>query len=213
MAKLRADGLRANIKGLRFRASDGKLGAADQLRILRKRMSNPAGIQSIRVGDGAGFTYRYLGMRQPVALKISVVDSAFAAAEVGAAAVSQASKTKISKIKLPEMIDDSRLPFRAARGIIPGSLLNGRKLAASINEQNPGRKFRVPTEPELLKLNGLLGDRLEGTDYWIWTETEHEAYPGQFVLHHLDNDYRSGSLPVSDCNGFAVRFVEDLPVR
>src|SRR3989338_11295404 len=81
-------GLRVNIEGLRFRASDGKLGAADQLRIVNQRLSNPAALR-LRAGDSPAALAEIISQRQPVALKISEVDNASAAAEVGAAAVSQ----------------------------------------------------------------------------------------------------------------------------
>ncbi|OGB88439.1 hypothetical protein A3H38_04205 [candidate division WOR-1 bacterium RIFCSPLOWO2_02_FULL_46_20] len=196
-------GLRVNIEGLRFRASDGKLGAADQLRIVNQRLSNPAALR-LRAGDSPAALAEIISQRQPVALKISEVDNASAAAEVGAAAVSQA-----SKIGLPKMIDDSRLPFKVAKGVVPGSLSNGRTVAAEINRQNPGSNLRVPTEPELEMLNRLLGDQLEGTEYWIWTGTEHGDYPGQFVLRPLGDDRRYCGDPDYRYGDDAVRFVED----
>ena len=42
-------GLRVNIEGLRFRASDGKLNTPDQLRLIGRRLSNPAVIR-LRAG-------------------------------------------------------------------------------------------------------------------------------------------------------------------
>ena len=118
---------------------------------------------------------RLVGMRREVKIEEIGLET-IQAAEVGAATVSQA-----SKIELPERINDSRLPFKVAKGVSPGSLMNGR----AIKEQNPDRKLRIPTEPELLNLNRLLGDQLEGREYWIWTETEHEDHPGRFVLRRL----------------------------
>ncbi len=111
-------------------------------------------------------------------------------------------------ITCPDMIDDSRLSFKVARGIVPGSLTNGRRVATEINEVNPGSNLRIPTEEELLELNSVLGNQLEGTDYWIWTETEHERYPGQFVLRHLGDGNRIYRLHIGYYSG-AVRFVED----
>ncbi|OGC06352.1 hypothetical protein A3H38_05230 [candidate division WOR-1 bacterium RIFCSPLOWO2_02_FULL_46_20] len=113
--------------------------------------------------------------------------------------------------KRSEMIDDSRLPFKVAIDVLPGfSLVEGREKAAERNEQDGGKR-RIPTEPELLELNRLLGDRLEGSDDWIWTETEHEDYPGQFVLRRQDDDGRGCSHPGSNYyySDVAVRFVED----
>jgi len=146
---------------------------------------------------------RLVGMRKGVEIA-EFGSETIRAAEVGAATVSQA-----SKIEPPEMIDDHRLSFKVAKGVVAGSLLDGRAIAKEINEQNPGRKFRVPTESELLELNELLGNRLEGTGYWIWTETEHENYPGRFVLRHLDFVYRFNDYPEFRSDGSAVRLVED----
>ena len=197
-------GLRGNIEGWRFRASDGKLGADAQLRIVRQRLSGLAA-SSLRAGDSPAALAEIISRRQPVALEISIVDNASAVAKVGAAAVSQD-----SQIELPKMINDPRLPFKVARGVIPGSLLNGRRVAAEINKQNPGSKFRVPTEPELLELNRLLGNQLEGSNYWIWTETKHESYSGQFVLRHRGYGRRFDASPDDHYNDLgAVRLVED----
>lgn len=140
-----------------------------------------------------------MAQRQPLDLHISELEIASPAAVVVGTA----------KIELPELIDDPRLPFKVARGVVPVSLSNGRARAAEINEQNPGRKIRIPTEVELLKLNKVLGDQLEGRDHWIWTGTEHEDYPGQFVLRHLNDGNRGNDFPGFRFNSSAVRFVED----
>lgn len=170
--------LKVDIKGLRFRASDGNLSAADKLRILGLRLSNTASIR-LRAGDNPAYLPRIVAQRRSVMRKSILAD-------------------------MP-MIDDSRLPFKVAKGIVPGSLTDGRKIAAAENEG--GRKLRVPTEPELLQLNKLLGNQLEGSDDWIWTETGHENHPGTFILRLQGGGIRDYG-PADSCNG-AVRFVED----
>ena len=193
-------GLKINIKGLRFRASDRKLNTADRLRIIGQRLSKPAVIR-LRAGDNLADLAKILSQRQPLDLEISTVG------------IDAMSETVVAQIERPEMIDDSRLPFRVAKGVVPGTLSNGRKVAAEINEQNPDSAIRIPTEPELLELNRLLGNQLEGTEYWIWTETEHKEHPGQFVLRHLSDADRLYYSPGLRRNHYAVRFVEDLPDR
>jgi len=150
-----------------------------------------------------------------------------------------------SKIEIPEVIDDPRLPFRVMKGVATGgqlaglvkagyeiagygadnlkdaiadesnaakgvgyaALLEGRALAKELNRQNPGRKFRVPTEEELLKLNELVGNQLSGTEFWIWTETKYNDVT--FVLRLLDDGFRSRNFPGSRDSVYAVRLVED----
>ncbi|OGB87694.1 hypothetical protein A3H38_03710 [candidate division WOR-1 bacterium RIFCSPLOWO2_02_FULL_46_20] len=190
-------GLRVTIEGLRFRASDGKLGADDQVRIVRRRLSNPAALR-LRDGDSPAVLAEVISQRQPPDLTIHTIE-----------AISETAVASKPRVELPVTIHDSRLSFKVARGVIPGSLLNGREIAASINEQNPGRKLRVPIEAELLTLNKLLGSQLEDRDYWIWTETEHQDYPGQFVLRHQAGGNRLYFRPEFNCADSAVRFVED----
>lgn len=191
--------IRVSIEGLRFRASDGNLKVADRLRILGKRLSNPTVIR-LRAGDNPADLAQIMAKRQPLDLHLNELKIASPAAVAVSAA----------KINLPEMIDDSRLPFKVSRGIVPESLSAGRADAVKMNAQEPGRKIRIPTEQELLKLNKLLGNQLEGTDYWIWTETEHENYPGQFVLRRPRFDGRDYCIPDDRYyDDYAVRFVED----
>ena len=95
----------------------------------------------------------------------------------------------------------------AAKGVGYAALLDGRALAEELNRQNPGRKFRVPTEPELLKLNELVGDQLSGRDFWIWTETKYDD--NTFVLRLLSRDRRDLSLSGFRYDDCAVRLVED----
>lgn len=232
-------GLKVNIEGLRFRAADGRSKIGDQLRFLGQRLSNPA-VTKLRAGDNPADLQRILNQRQPLNLEISEVriDSV---AEVSAAVVSQA-----SKIELPEMTDDPRLPFKVMTGIATGgqfaelvkagyeirghnavglkaiianesnagkgtgyvSLLDGRALAQEINRQHPGRKFRVPTEPELVRLNELVGNRLSGRNLWVWTETETEKGSDYYVLRRRGDDYHY-FRPEYRYNGYAVRLVED----
>ncbi len=108
-----------------------------------------------------------------------------------------------SKIALPNMIEDYRLPFKIMAGVataghfaslvkagykIQGpdanrfnayiadksktdikvgisSILDARALAEGLNRQNPGRKFRIPTEQELSE-----AERFFSRDYWVWAE-------------------------------------------
>jgi hypothetical protein len=147
---------------------------------------------------------RELNATELIGMKPAEIDAM--AAEIDA--LSQSAIARGSQIKF-EMLDDPRLPFKVAREFVLGSLSNGRKVAAEINGQTPGRKVRIPTEAELLQLNRLLGSQLEGNHLWIWTETEHEDYPGQFVLRHQDFDYRICDRPGDYCLNYAVRFVED----
>jgi hypothetical protein len=114
------------------------------------------------------------------------------------------------RVARPEMIDDSNLSFRVARGVVLGSLTKGRRVAAEINEKNPGSNLRIPTEEEVVMINRALGDQLEGRDCWIWTDTEHEDHPGNNVLRHQGSGYRYSFYPGSDYdNRRAVRLVED----
>jgi len=87
------------------------------------------------------------------------------------------------------------------------ALLDGRALAEELNRQNPGRKFRVPFEPELLKLNELVGNRLSGRDFFIWTETKYNDI--MFVLRLRGYGYRYADLPEGRRSDGAVRLVED----
>jgi hypothetical protein len=183
--------LNVSIEGLRFRKSDGKLKVADQLRILGQRLSNPAVIR-FREGDNPADLTRIVAQRPPINLQFN-----------------EAVAVSAIKTERPGMIDDSRLPFKVAIGVIPGSLLKGRKIAAEINEQNPGSRIRIPTEAELLKLNKLLEDLLEGTGDWIWTETEQKGYSGQFVLLRQDDLHRDYSKPGNDNFSCAIRFIEN----
>ena len=192
-------GLRVNIEGLRFRASDGKLGAADQLRIVKQRLSGLAA-SSLRAGDPPAALAEIINQRQPLDLTISTVEID---------AISETAVARKPRLEPLKMIDVPSLPFRVAKGVVPGSLSNGRTVAAEINKQNPGSKLRVPTEAELLKVNELLGDQLENRDYWIWTETEHKDYPGQFVLRLQYFDSCLYDLPGLPFYNYAVRFVED----
>jgi hypothetical protein len=111
------------------------------------------------------------------------------------------------------LIDDPRVPFRVSKGVIEGSLLDGRSIAEAINKQCPARKLRIPTEKELLLLNSLLRDQLEGRKFWIWTETQHEDSPGKYILRYYGKDLRECDYPgLNFCcffNERAVRFVED----
>ncbi|MBI5699766.1 hypothetical protein HZC35_05675 [Candidatus Saganbacteria bacterium] len=194
--------LKVSIEGLRFRANDRKTGTSDQMRIIGQRLSN-SGALRLREGDSPADLQRILSQRQPLNIGISEI------ATDSNAGVGEIAVVRKPQIELPEIIDDPRLTFKVARGVIVESLSNGRAIAVTINEQNPGRKFRVPTEPELLKLNGLLGDRLEGTDYWIWTETETQKGSGYNVLRHLDDDGRHDFNPEVRHADYAVRLVED----
>lgn len=95
----------------------------------------------------------------------------------------------------------------AGKGIGYVALLDGRALAEELNRQNPGRKFRVPTEEELIKLNELVGDQLSGREFWIWTETKYDDVA--FVLRHLINVIRGSVNPEYRYDLHAVRLVED----
>ncbi|MFH1347550.1 MAG: hypothetical protein ABIH22_02560 [Candidatus Margulisiibacteriota bacterium] len=112
--------------------------------------------------------------------------------------------------KLKDVIADES---NAGKGIGYISLLDGRALAKELNRQNPGRKFRVPTDKELKKLNRLVEDQISGFDYfWIWTETKYDNKT--FVVRFLDQslsegDARQNKAPdYRECGG-AVCLVED----
>ena len=85
--------LRVGIEGLRFRASDRSPKAADQLRILQQRLSNPAGMPMGRAGDNLADKERYFAMRQQVAIGLS---------EVGG--ISALAATRASEITVPEVV-------------------------------------------------------------------------------------------------------------
>ncbi|OGC05512.1 hypothetical protein A3H38_05990 [candidate division WOR-1 bacterium RIFCSPLOWO2_02_FULL_46_20] len=223
-------GLRVNIEGWRFRASDGKLGADAQLRIVRQRLSGLAA-SSLRAGDSPAASAEIISQRQPVALEISEVgiDSV---AEVSAAAVSQT-----SKIDIPEMIDindkvkimkgeltvglfkrvmegyeitghnDDELrailadPAQESNALTYVSLLNAREVAKRLSNLT-GRKFRVQTEDEWM----VAKDNLSG-NHWTWTETKFSG--ATYVLRLLDGGLRDFRLPEGRCGAYAVRLVED----
>jgi hypothetical protein len=149
-----------------------------------------------------------LGLEMNAAALIGKTAEEIDAAAVQIDVLSQATVARKSQIELREMIDDSRLPFKVAIDVLPGSLANGRAIAEERNKQDGGKR-RIPTEPELLELNRLLGDQLKGSECWIWTETEHEDYPGRFVLRHRSYDYRFYFHPEFIFNYCAVRLVED----
>jgi hypothetical protein len=188
-------GLRLNIDGLRFRSGD-RVNADWQAGIVKQRLSG-TGVLKFRSGDSSADLTRFFGMRQSGAPNVALIESTFVVA------------VEPQKTAFPEMIDHPKLPFRVAREVVPGSLLKGRTVAAEINEQNPGSKLRIPTEAELLKLNKLLGNQLEGNHLWIWTETEHEDYQEQYVLRHQGIGGRSFDHPEVGCLSSAARFVED----
>jgi hypothetical protein len=187
--------LTVKIEGLRFRSGD-RVTADWQAGIVKQRLSGQ-GVLRLRSGDSQADLARFLGMRQSLDFKVDLIDSTPIAA-VGP-----------QKTAFAEMIDHPELSFKVAREVISGSLLKGRRMAAEINEQTPGRKVRIPTEEELLKLNELLGEQLEGNHLLIWTETEHEAFPGQFVLRHQFSGSRNYFYPGGGYGNDAVRFVED----
>ncbi|OGC36529.1 hypothetical protein A2311_03310 [candidate division WOR-1 bacterium RIFOXYB2_FULL_48_7] len=228
--------LNVSIKGLIFRASDRRLNAEGQLRILLQRLSGPAGIARIRAGDNQEALSGYQALRQPATeTEIELIN------------MSTVTAVQVKALEVPEMIDDPRLPFKVSRGVVTGgqiawlvkagymitgceadrlnaaiadesnaakgvgycTLLDGRALAEELNRQNPGRKFRVPSEPELIKLNNLVGKQLSGTNFWIWTETQNKRYPGTFVLCLLDSGLRNNDYPDFRNYYFAVRLVED----
>jgi len=95
----------------------------------------------------------------------------------------------------------------AGKGTGYAALLDGRALAEELNRQNPGRKFRVPFDPELLKLNELVGNRLSDRNFYIWTETKYSE--GAYVLRRPDDALRSIKLPENRYDFSAVRLVED----
>jgi hypothetical protein len=230
--------LKVSIEGLRFRARDGKFNAADQLRILQQRLNGSAGITRIRAGDNPEARSGYLVLRQLVTeTKIEAIEiSTVTAAQVKVIDVPEmiddprlpfkvargvATGGQIAGLVkagyeitgngadyLKEVIADES---KAAKGIGYIALLDGRALAKELNRQNPGRKFRVPTDPELLKLNKVVGDKISYRNLWIWTETETKANSGIFVLRRLAYAYRSAAeLDPGDRNHHgAVRFVED----
>lgn len=123
-------------------------------------------------------------------------------------------RLELPRLELPKMLEHPELSFRVMQRVLPGASKNaGKEHAQRLNEENPGRKFRVPTEEEVLKLNQLLAAQLEGRNYWIWTDTEHEDYPGQFVLRRIGDGYRDCDDPGNHFNGSAARLVEYLNCR
>lgn len=114
--------LEVRIKGLKFRSTDGNLSPAAQAEILRKRLSSPAGIQSLRAGDGPGLTYKYMGMRQPIDLETSVIDGVVSAPA-----------------------DPSNITY--SKAITYVNLLDAREFARRLSKLTD-RKFRVCTEGE-----------------------------------------------------------------
>jgi hypothetical protein len=75
--------------------------------------------------------------------------------------------------------------------------------------ETPDHRLRIPTEAELEMINELLGNQLEGNHCWIWTNTEHEEHPGQFVVRRLGVGVRAEHFPGTYFSSYAVRFVED----
>jgi hypothetical protein len=63
------------------------------------------------------------------------------------------------------------------------SLQDGRALAKELNRQNPGRKFRILTEQEVIKMEQLIGNQLSYMKYSIWTETKWTG------TKHIRRDY------------------------
>jgi len=84
------------------------------------------------------------------------------------------------------------------------SLSDAREFARRLSELT-GRRLRIPTEEEWLAAR----DRLSG-DYWIWTETEQEDNPGQFVLRLPSYDRRDFINPEFRFYFHALCLVEDL---
>jgi hypothetical protein len=100
------------------------------------------------------------------------------------------------------------------------SLRTLRQHAARLNRVIPGGGFRVPTREEFLRFKALLGDQLEGRQYWNWTETVAEKAvncgPPTYELLHLENDRWVHDFP-GYCNYdwepeyiYAGRLVRDI---
>ncbi len=86
------------------------------------------------------------------------------------------------------------------------SLVDGRAFAKWLSEKT-GRKFRIPTEEELLTAKRMVKDQLSGKK-WEWTETEHEK-ENMFVISSIRNLLRYGDNPEVRHYFIAVRLVED----
>ncbi|MDD5382435.1 MAG: SUMF1/EgtB/PvdO family nonheme iron enzyme [Candidatus Margulisbacteria bacterium] len=219
--------LKMSIEGLRFRASDGNLKAADQLRILRQRLSNPAGMPRGRAGDNPADMMGYLAVRQPVDLSISEIGGVSAPAVTRAAIIEPpemiALSDKLSIMKGEVTVglfrqvmqgyeitgrnaDDLQAiladPSNADNALNFVSLLDGREFARRLSDLT-GRKFRVQTEGEWEQAR----EKLSG-DNWTWTETKFNDQT--FVLRRLGNDGRINFYPEGRFDYIAVRLVEDL---
>lgn len=114
------------------------------------------------------------------------------------------------KLAAPETIDVPGLNIKVATSIVAGaSKDDGDALAREINQQNPGRSFRLPTENELLTIFNKLNGQITGLDdYWIWTMDETSKDSGRFVLRILGNDDRDFSSPEYRYFRIAVLLVE-----
>lgn len=113
-------GLKVNIEGLRFRAGDGvlnradqlrRLRTADQLRLLGQRLSNPTATR-LRADDNPVDLAQMLAWRQPLELRISEVDPLAGLAISGTIAV-------------PEVIDVPGLNIKVATSVVTGGQMAG----------------------------------------------------------------------------------------
>ena len=153
----------------------------------------------------------------PLGLELNVVNLVGrTAGEIDSMAAQIDALSRVASVRAPkpkiEMIDDSRLSFLVEKGVTRRtSLLDGRARAEKLNRQNPGRNFRVPRDGELFLVDGFVGDQLDGRDFFVWTETPHERYSGEFVLRLMDKgkDIPIHERPETRSNSFAVRLVAD----
>lgn len=94
-------------------------------------------------------------------------------------------------------------PSQAGNALTFVSLLDAREFAKRLSEQT-GRKFRVPTDAELLQAK----EQLSG-DNWTWTETEMDNGSGIYFLRPLDSAFQYNLNPEFRSDYNAVRLVED----
>jgi len=225
-------GLRVNIKGLKFRTTDGALKLDQQKMFMQLRLSNCSlSASRFREKDDPADSKKVLEilkLRNPLELNITSIG-----------------------LKLPKMIDVPGKSFRIMRHevtvglfkqlmdegyVINGhnkeellkrlerpdekvltclNLLDGRALAKMLSEQTD-RVFRVPTLAELKAAHKLIGHRLSGTKLvrgqfpginWEWTEDLDLDYSSLLSLLHPIPTGRPYACRWGDSS---VRLVEDI---
>lgn len=116
-----------------------------------------------------------------------------------------------------DLIDHPDLPFLVAKRVIPGPYSQCRSLAKKCSELT-GKNYHIPDILELRKASRVVGEKLEGVNYRIWTSDITGIGDGEeMVLYYQPEDRPGGKVfhgqvynGNHDYTGFeAARFIVD----